>query len=159
MTKRDQIAVLVGTDAADLAFRATRWQLVSVVFAFPIGEIFVWLAAATRIEWLWLGVLLSLAGWLGFLIPGARLAPRASRAASEYLSSSEGRTIAVKSAGRNRAAWQREIARARQRIEADERQRQKQAASDLGNQQWLDRAQEKWDEYRRRHPQDPGRGD
>ncbi len=157
MTKHDQIAALVGEEATGLAFRATRFQRVSVVFAFPIGEIFVWLAAATRIEWLWLGVLLSLVGWLGFLIPGARLARRASRAASEYLSSKEGRSIAVQSAGRNPAAWQRQIARVHQRIEAEERQRHTQTASALRNQEWLNQKQEKWEEYRRTHGDGEGK--
>lgn len=144
MTKCDQIAALVGADAADFAFHATRWQRVSVLFAFPIGEIFVGLAAATRIESLWLGVLLSLAGWLGFLIPSARLALCASRAASEYLSSKEGRTIAVQSAGRNPAAWQRQISKAYERTETEEQQRKKPASRELRNQAWLDRKQAAW---------------
>ncbi len=83
--------------------------------------------------------------------PGASLNRRASHSASAYLSRIEGRSIAVKSAGRNPAAWQRQMARAHQRIGAKERQREKQAASELRNQQWLEQEGKQWAESRRSH--------
>ena len=44
------------------------------------------------------------------------------------------------------------------RLAAESEKTEKKATADLRNQQWLDRKQEKWDEYRRQHPQDPGQG-
>lgn len=158
MTKRDQIAALVGEEAADLAYRAVHWYRIGALLAFPVGSGCILVAILLRQPYLLLAITPCLV-WVGAcLVPGARLDGRAGQAASAYLSQQEGVPIVVKSGGIRLWVWQREIARAHQRIEAEDRQRQKQAASDLGNQQWLEQKQKKWEEYRRQHPQEPGQG-
>lgn len=150
---RSEITALVGADAAQLGRRSTRWLGVGGVLVFPTVELLGLLAIITRTEWLWFGVLFCFVGSLGCVIPTEWLGRRASRAASAHLSRIEGRAITVGSGGRSLAAWQKEIARAHQKFEAEERQREKQAANDVHNQEWLDEKQQQWEEYRSKHPQ------
>jgi hypothetical protein len=157
MTKRDQIAGLVGEDAADLALRANKWMMRAISAAVPIPILAV-LSSILHVPQLWLLVPICGIAAIGMSIPGARLDNQAGRAASAYLSHSEGVPLTVKSGGMRLWVWQKEIERAHQRLAAESRQSENQATADLRNRHWLDRKQEKWEEYRQQHPQDPGQG-
>ena len=158
MTKRDQIAALVGEEAADLAYRSVHWYRIGALAVFPVGLACIILAILLRQSYVLLGILICLA-WMGAcLVPGGKLDGRAGKAASAYLSERDGIPIVVKSGGIRLWVWQKEIERAHQRLADDSRRSEKQATSDLRNQQWLDRKQESWGEYRRQHPQDREQG-
>jgi len=158
MTKRDQIAALVGVEAAGFTYRAVHWYRIGALAVFPVGSGCILVAILLRQPYLLLGILPCLV-WMGAcLVPGAKLDGRAGKAASAYLSQREGVPIVVKSGGIRLWVWQREIESAHQRLADESRQAEKQSAADLSNQQWLDRKQDAWNEYRRQHPQDPGQG-
>ncbi len=158
MTKRDQIAALVGEEAADLTYRAVHWYGIGALAVFPVGSGCALVAILLRQPCLLLGIRLCLV-WMGAgLVPGAKVDGRAGKAASAYPSEGEGVSIVVKSGGIRLWAWQSEIERAHRRLAAESRQADKQAAAGLRNQERLDRKQDGWDEYRQQHPQAPEQG-
>ena len=153
MTRRQQIAALVGEEAAAPAYRANAWLLRAVIAAFPTLPVLGALATLLHMPLLWLVGAATLLVSIGCFIPGARLNRQAGRVASEFLARREGSSIVVKSGGIRPWGWRKEIERAHRRLNAEQRQRERQATSDLQNQQWLDQRQRKWDEYRSKHPQ------
>ena len=151
MTKRDQITALVGEEATDLAYRANTWLLRGALAVFPTVPALAVIAFELHLPVIFVAVAAAFVVWSVCLAYGAKLNRRATRAASAYLSRRDGLAITVKSGGMRPWAWQKEIERAHQRVEAEERQRHTQTASALRNQEWLDQKQEKWEEYRRAH--------
>lgn len=125
MTKREDIAALVGDEAANLAYRGVHWYRVGALAIFPVGFGFILVAVLLRQPYFLFGIGPSLVWWGVCFVPGARLDGRAGKAASAYLSQREGVPIAVKSGGIRLWVWQKEIERAHERL-ADERRRSSQ---------------------------------
>ena len=158
MTKRDQIAALVGEEATGLAYRGNARLLRGALAVFPTAPALALVAFKLHLPELLALIGVCFLAAIACLVPGARLNRQASCAASKFLTDKERRPITLKSGGIRLRGWQIEIERAHQRLAAESRQSEKQAAAELSNRQWLDRKQEKWEEYRRQHPQDPGQG-
>lgn len=152
-SKRQQIATLVGDEAADLALRANKWMMRAISAAAPISILAV-LSSTLHVPQLWILIPICVIAAIGMSVPGARLDNQAGRAASAYLSRNEGVHLTVKSGGLRLWVWHKEIERAHRDLAAAGGPREKEATSDLHNQQWLDQKQKKWEKYRREHPRD-----
>lgn len=124
-TKHDQIANLVGDEAADLAYRANTWLLRGALAVFPTAPALALIAFELHLPVIFVAVAAALVVWSVCLASGAKLNRRASRAASDYLSRQDGVATTVKSGGIRLWAWQKEIKRAHERL-ADESRRSSQ---------------------------------
>ncbi len=150
MTKRDEITALVGEEAADLALRANKWMMRAISAAVPIPILAV-LSSTLHVPQLWILIPICVIAAIGMSVPGARLDNQAGRVASAYLSRNEGMPLTVKSGGLRLWVWHKEIERAHRDLAAAGGPREREAASDLHNQEWLDQKQKKWEEYRSGH--------
>jgi hypothetical protein len=115
MTKRDQIAALVGEEATDLAYRANTWLLRGALAVFPTVPALAVIAFELHLPVIFVAVAAAFVVCSVCLAYGAKLNRRATRAASAYLSRRDGLAITVKSGGIRPWAWQKEIERAHQR--------------------------------------------
>ena len=156
MTKRDQIAALVGDEATELAYQANAWLLRGALAVFPTAPALALIAFKLHLPELLALIGVGFLAAIACLVPGERLNRKASEAASKFLTDKGGRPITVKSGGIRLRGWQIEIERAHQRLAAESMETEQQAAADLRNQQWLNQKQTKWEEYRRTHRGDEG---
>lgn len=72
MTKRDQIAALVGEEAVDLTLRANKWMMRAISAAVPIPILAV-LSSALHVPQLWILIPICVITTIGMSVSGARL--------------------------------------------------------------------------------------
>ena len=141
---------IIGEPAARARSRAGASLLASSCLTLPI----IGLATATRILGgpFLLGATLALCVvWLMLGMPIVIYGQRADRLARQHVSAQVGYDIGHITGTAAPGSWLKSIHRM-------ETRRSRQTAREARTQQWLARQQEKSEEYRREHPQDPGQG-
>ena len=147
---RARLTPIIGEDASLAVGRAGALLLVLALLGLVI------IAMVVTTQFLGGPILLSItlvlsAAWLLCFVMMERYGQRANTLARQHVSAQLGHDIGHITGTAAPGSWLKSIHRM-------ETRQSRQTARDARTQQWLDRKQEKSEEYRRQHPQDPGQG-